>query len=96
MAKLYKTNGGIITVTPKDKKNGFSLEECYNLIDCSTITAHRLSTQGKGLWFVADDEALLKERPEFNIKATAKAREISKLNYNLFGNVLFCDDKEFQ
>lgn len=56
MAKLYKTNGEVVEITPKNKRNGFTLQECYDYIGCELIDAHCISDKRNGTWFIADDE----------------------------------------
>lgn len=96
MAKLYKTNGEVVEITPKNKRKGFSLQECYDHIGCDLIDAQCISNDGDETWFVADDEGLLKDKPILNIKATAEARRLSGRAWTLFGNVIICSGKEFK
>ena len=96
MAKLYKTNGEVVEITPKNKRDGFSLQECYNHIGCDLIDAHRISDTGDGTWFIADDEGLLKNNPVLNVKATVEVRRLSGRAWELFGNVIICSGKEFK
>lgn len=39
MGKLYKIDGTVTEITPKDPKRGFTLEECYKYIKCNLIDA---------------------------------------------------------
>lgn len=96
MAKLYKTNGEIVEITPKSELRGFSCHECCKHIGCDIVDAKCLSEDGDGTWFVFDDEGLLKPNPVYNIKATAEARRLSGLAWDLFGNVIICSGKEFK
>ena len=96
MAKLYKTNGEVVEITPKNKRNGFTLQECYDYIGCDLIDAYCLDEDGDGTWFVADDEGLLKNDPILNVKATAEASRLSGLDWELYGNVIICSGKEFK
>lgn len=77
MAKLYKTNGEVVEITPKNKRKGFTLQECYDHIGCDLIDAQCISNDGDETWFVADDEGLLKDKPILNVKVTAEARRLS-------------------
>ena len=98
MAKLYKTNGEVVEITPKNKRNGFTLQECYDYIGCDLIDAQYLGKDENGVktWFVCDDEWLLKDKPILNIKATAEASRLSVLDWELYGNVIICSGKEFR
>lgn len=98
MGKLYKIDGTVTEITPKDPKRGFTLEECYDLIKCSLIDAKCLGEDENGVetWFICDDEGLLKDAPIYNLRATKRARDISGLKWKLFGNVIICSGEEFK
>lgn len=98
MGKLYKIDGTITEITPKDPKRGFTLEECYGYIGCSLIDAKCLGEDENGVetWFICDDEGLLKDSPIYNLRATKRARDISGLKWKLFGNVIICSGEEFK
>lgn len=98
MGKLYKIDGTVTEITPKDPKRGFTLEECYGYIRCNLIDAKCLGEDENGVetWFICDDEGLLKDSPIYNLRATKRARDISGLKWKLFGNVIICSGEEFK
>lgn len=97
MAKLFKTSGEIVDIAPENAKKRFSLEELYQHIGCSLIDAQCMENKDKEeLWFIADDEGLLRNEPELNRKATAFVRAFSGFNWTLFGNVVICNGNEFK
>lgn len=94
MAKLYKIDGTVVDVEPKDKKNGFQLQELYSLIDCRIVqpimfVPHR--------WFICDEEGWLKPGARRNEKANeAIMSESGGDDWNVCGNVIVCDEMDFQ
>lgn len=86
MGKLYKIDGTVTEITPKDPKRGFTLEECYKYIRCSLIDAKCLGEDENGVetWFI------------YNLRATKRARDISGLKWKLFGNIIICSGEEFK
>lgn len=90
MAKLYKTDGTIETVSPKNGKN-FSLDELQGfvggLID--------IQATDENLLFVFNDEGKLMNLP-VNDKATELyQKEVYKGDF-LVGDVLICNDNEIE
>lgn len=89
MARLLPIgDGDIADVRPKDEAVGFTLQELYALLDCSTIEVVHLSSTGEGregdstrmIVLIVDEEGLLK--PNFvNEYATAMCREVNPTGY---------------
>lgn len=84
MAELIKTNGEVITVSPKGKT--FKLKELYELIGCDLIEIVHIAN---GRLLVVDEEGKLKDNIEINKRASMLAGCI------IVGNAVVCDDKEF-
>lgn len=67
MAKLLKTDGSESFIYPLDKREGFTLEELYFILECDTIQTVRL---GKDYAMILDEESKLKEGAVLNQAAT--------------------------
>ena len=88
MATLIKTDESQKEVYPKDKKNGFTLKEVYDLIGCSVVEiACRFSD---GRMMLVDEEGWFKQKPVVNTKATLL------MGSNIVGNALIVTEEEFQ
>ena len=90
MAKLYKCDGTVKDVEPKNKKNGFSLQELYDLIGCRLVELVYLPNDEI---IIVDEEGLI-NNSELNIKITQIARQKSGYQYTLFGNAILCKSEE--
>lgn len=88
MAKLIKTDGSEKEVYPSDKKNGFTLEEVYNLIECSMVEIACSFSDGKMM--LVDEEGWFKKEPAFNTKASLLSE------CDIVGNALIVTAEEFQ
>lgn len=88
MATLIKANGTCKKVFPKDKENGFTLNELYNLIECSCIEIAKYFDDGKMM--VVDEEGRLKENQQINHIATCMCECL------IVGNAIVCNDKELK
>ena len=93
MAKLYKTDGSIVDIEPKDKRKGFQLQELYDAIGCDIVEAIRFS---KDEYFICDEEGLLKPNPIRNNKANDYITSVCGNNWDIHGNVVICKTKEFK
>ncbi len=93
MAKLYKIDGTVVDVEPKDKKNGFQLQELYALIECDIIQPV-LFTPDK--WFICDEEGWLKSNAQRNKKANEYITSLCGYDWNVCGNIIFCNENDFQ
>lgn len=93
MAKFIHANGNEATVTPLNKKKGFSLHELYTLLHCSTVQAITLA-DGRTMWM--DEEAKLKPGLSFvNEKATKLLIEAGGMpGDEVIGNVLITERGE--
>ena len=95
MAKLLKggKNLSITEVEPKDAERGFTLEECYSLMECNMVEVVNLHD---GRILICDEEALLKSETEINETATALASLAYQTWYPIFGYCILCKDEEFK
>lgn len=102
MATLITTNGEIKDITPKNKKDGFTLEELYGHIgngcDMVEVAFRFIDDNDKREHMVLVDEEGLVRQPQqpFNWKASSDF--IAKYHQPIYlhGNVVICDNKEFQ
>lgn len=92
MAKLYKCDGTVKDVEPKNKKDGFGLQELYNLIGCRLVELVYLPNDEI---IIVDEEGLV-NNSELNVKITQIARQKSGYQYTLFGNAILCKSEEFK
>jgi hypothetical protein len=92
MAKLYKCDGTVKDVEPKNKKDGFGLQELYNLIGCRLVELVYLPNDEI---IIVDEEGLVNDS-ELNFKITQIARQKSGYQYTLFGNAILCKSEEFK
>ncbi len=92
MAKLYKCDGTVKDVEPKNKKDGFGLQELYNLIGCRLVELVYLPNDEI---IIVDEEGLVNDS-ELNVKITQIARQKSGYQYTLFGNAILCKSEEFK
>lgn len=93
MAKLYKIDGTVVDVEPRDKKAGFQLQELYDLIGCDIIQPVCFV---KGKWFICDEEGWLKPNARRNEKANEHIIGITGDDWDVCGNVIVCDERDFQ
>lgn len=91
MAKLYKTDGSVVDVNPKNARKGFQLQELYDLIKCDCVD---IKNYVKGKCFVCDDEGLLKPNPVCNEAANLVILNETGDYWGLVGNVLICADSD--
>lgn len=66
-ALLLKADGTQKVIMPADPKEGFSLKECYDLMNCTIIETRQLSD---GRTMVIDEEGKFKEDARVNVEAT--------------------------
>lgn len=64
---LIKDNGEIVEILPKDESKGFTLEECYALLECDMIQT--LDVDGEKI-MILDEEAKVTDRGLYNKPAT--------------------------
>lgn len=88
MATLIKTDCSQTEVFPKDKENGFTLDEVYALIGCELVEIACRFEDGKMM--LVDEEGLLKPDPEVNPLASMLFGDY------IVGNALIVEDEEFQ
>lgn len=86
MARLYKNDGTIHDITPKNKKF-FTREEMKVLVGAETI---ELRTHSRKLVFAFDEDANMKrDRPPVNVNGTIVYETyFGKQPYPLLGNIL--------
>lgn len=96
MAKLYKVDGTVEDVQPKNKRKGFGLKELYLLIGdgCELIQP---VVYAKGKVFICDEEFRCREGWENkrNKKVNELIIEETGANWDLCGNVIICSTREF-
>jgi hypothetical protein len=92
MAKLIYVDGGEREVFPKSTRRGFTLQELYDLIPCTTVEHIELA-DGKGMWMNEDGKY------DPNLKPNARATELLHAaggipDDRVVGNVLITDRGE--
>lgn len=98
MATLIKIDGTTKTVSPRNKRRGFTCEEVYALIGCDMI--ERISVRnGAEENMLVDEEAKMKEG--WVDRINNKATEIFAKTYGrgvdlIVGDVLMCNSKEWK
>lgn len=93
MAKLYKYDGTVKDVEPKNKKEGFQLQELYDLIGCDLVECVNFSSEEIA---ICDEEGWLKENPQRNKKANDYITSICGDDWDICGNVVICKTEEFK
>lgn len=93
MAKLYKCDGTVKDVEPKNKKEGFGLQELYDLIGCDLVQCVNFSAEEIA---ICDEEGWLKPNPQRNEKANDYITGVSGNDWNICGNVVICKTEEFK
>ena len=93
MAKLYKCDGTVKDVEPKNKKDGFGLQELYDLIGCDLVECVNFSAKEIA---ICDEEGWLKPNPQRNKKANDYITGVSGDDWDICGNVVICKTEEFK
>lgn len=97
MAKLYKVDGTVEIVKPKDGRTGFTCKELYALIGdgCEMIESVNYR---KGYYFICDEEFRLREgwQEKRNKKVNDMIIRETGYNWDLAGNVVICSEREFK
>lgn len=93
MAKLYKCDGTVKDVEPKNKKDGFGLQELYDLIGCDLVECVNFSVEEIA---ICDKEGWLKPNPQRNEKANDYITGVSGYDWDICGNVVICKTEEFK
>ena len=93
MAKLYKCDGTVKDVEPKNKKDGFGLQELYDLIGCDLVECVNFSAEEIA---ICDEEGWLKPNPKRNEKANDYIIGVSGDDWDICGNVVICKTEEFK
>ena len=96
MATLMKIDGTKIEVFPKNKRNGFTLKEVYEIICCSMVEI--VGTMNDGRLMFVDEEGKLKKGwgALINPQATELYRVFFGVRDVIVGNALLVTDEEFQ
>lgn len=90
MAKLYKTNGEVVEITPADGKK-FTLEEAQKYVN-GYVELVRLKY---GEQLICNEEAICLDMP-YNNKATeVLAESYGESCRGLYGDIIHCLKKEF-
>ena len=87
MAKLIKATGEVKDVNPLDNHHGFTLTECYTLIECSTIEVVYLP---KNMILIVDEEATLKSDQIVNVGASVLCGQL------ILGNAIYCKQSQLK
>lgn len=87
MATLILPDGTETTVSPKNKRNGFTLDELYKLIGCDCVEHVELA-DGRSMWL--DEEGKYRNpAPQFNRKATTLLHKAGGMPFDtVVGTVL--------
>lgn len=95
MAELLRPDGTRTEVLPQDVKRGFTLEELYRVLACTTIEAVYLPDRRV---MVVDEEAKLRrEPPPPNSVATALLHAAGGIPWDVvLGPALICSRREFK
>lgn len=98
MATLIKINGTTQTVTPRNKRRGFTCEEVCALIGCDVIECVNVRNGAEENMLV-DEEAKMKEG--WVDRINNKATEIFAKTYGsgrdvIISDVLMCNNKEWK
>ena len=93
MAKLYKYDGTVKDVEPKNKRKGFQLQELYDLIECDLVECVNFSDDEIA---ICDEEGWLKPNPQRNEKANDYITSASGDDWDICGNVVICKTEEFK
>jgi len=93
MATLLKVDGTKETVTPANPETGFGLQELYKLLGVEMIEV--IHTDDGILVF--DEEGKFRQPNALNEAATALLHKAGGMPFDyMVGNVLICNEKEFQ
>lgn len=98
MATLIKVDGTKQTVTPRNKKNGFSLEEICDLLKCE-VYEHVSVANGKEEHMLVDEYGKLREG--WTERINKEATRIFDKTFGpgldvIVGDVLLCSSKEWK
>ena len=93
MATLYKSNGVVIEVEPKNGEK-FQLEELYEMLGCDTV--ERVFIEGTKVIMIVDENGKLKRRPR-NQTATMIYHRRQRMNPWdwIAGDALVCFGNQF-
>lgn len=89
MAKLLKTDGTSIEITPANGTD-FSFAECYPLLDCSTI---QIVETSDGRILLIDEEGKLADKP---VNGPATALYIFGSQDPIVGHAIVCDSDQLK
>lgn len=82
--QVIKIDGTILSITPKNTKKGYSLEEMYRAIDTNMVQI--VSTMERNTIMVCDEEAMYNNK-SYNPMASMIAGQ------HILGDVLVCNTK---
>ncbi|MBO4999565.1 MAG: hypothetical protein J6J25_04355 [Bacteroidales bacterium] len=92
MAKLYKDDGTIIEVEPKNGRH-FRLEELYEMLECDLVE----------MVFLRDNKIMLiyeegkYTKSTLNVNATNLYNAVPRLNYDwIAGHAIVCESYQFR
>ena len=96
MATLLKIDGTKTEVSPKNKRNGFTLQEVYDLIGCRMVEL--VGPMDDDRCMLVDEEGKLKQGWEtrINSQATNMYRTRFGISDVIVGNALLVTNKEFK
>lgn len=100
MALLIRKDGSATTVSPANKRRGFTLDECYKAIGdgCGTVQQVNIN-HGVYCYMIVDEEGKL--RQGWTQRINKEATRIYNQTYGadadiIVGNVLLCTEKEWK
>lgn len=96
MAKLVLIDGTEKEVQPKDAKNGFDLQELYDLIGNGCEMIQVIETRDGYCIFDEEFRVRLYWEDKRNPKANEMLMRDTGFNYDICGNVIFCSPDEFK
>lgn len=91
MAKLYKDDGTIIEVEPKNGRH-FRLEELYEMLECDLV--EMVFLRDNKIMLIDEEGKLTKST--FNKNATAIFNEVQRISYDwIAGHAIVCEQNQF-
>lgn len=91
MAKLYKDDGTVLEIEPRNGRH-FKLEELYEILECELV--QMVFLQDNKIMLIDEEGKLTKST--VNKKATAIFNEILRISYDwIAGHAIVCEQNQF-
>ena len=91
MAKLYKDDGTVLEIEPRNGRR-FELEELYEILECELV--EMVFLRGSQIMLI-DEEGKL-TNSTFNKNATAIFNEVLRISYDwIAGHAIVCEQNQF-